>query len=285
MDSTLRRAVVVGLDESSHAREAVDHAAALADRKRLALRLVHAVNPSQYGAGASAGWSPDPFGIPYRAAEALVTETVSRVKDRYPQLTITSRLEFHSPVDLLVEESEAAEVLVLGVRGSGGFSALLVGSTTVRLASKAHCPVIAVRAELHRRRPRHGIVVGVDGSPEAAEALEFALSEAAETKQSLTAVMAYADPASLGNAVIHPLVNAALAEALAGWGEKYPDVSIERLIVCEQPVKALVEASAAAELLVVGSRGRGALRSMFGSVSHGVLHHADCSVAVVHSRP
>ena len=189
MDSTLRRAVVVGLDESSHGRAAADHAAALADRKGLALRLVHGLDPSQYGAGAAAGWSPDPFGLQYRAAEALVAETVSRINDRYPQLTITTRLEFHSAVDLLLEESEAAEVLVLGARGSGGFAALLVGSTTVRLASKAHCPVIAVRAELHRRRPRRGIVVGVDGSPEAAEALEFALREAAETSQPLTAAL------------------------------------------------------------------------------------------------
>jgi nucleotide-binding universal stress UspA family protein len=76
----------------------------------------------------------------------------------------------------------------------------------------------------------------------------------------------------------------ALAESLAGWSEKYPDVEVDRRVVLGQPVQTLVDAADGAQLLVVGSRGRGAVRSaLLGSVSHGVAHLATCPVAVVHT--
>ena len=77
----------------------------------------------------------------------------------------------------------------------------------------------------------------------------------------------------------------ALAESMAGWAEKYPDVEVSRRLVHEHPVRALAAAAKDARLLVVGCRGRGALRTMLlGSVSHGVLHLATCPVAVVHDH-
>ncbi len=73
-----------------------------------------------------------------------------------------------------------------------------------------------------------------------------------------------------------------LAERLAGWGQKYPEVAVRRVIVRDAPARALVEASKSAQLVVVGSRGRGnATGLMLGSVSHGVLHAAHCPVVIV----
>ena len=145
--------------------------------------------------------------------------------------------------------------------------------------------MVAVREPADASVPRHGIVVGVDGSPEASDALEFALQEARETGEPLTAVLAYSDPVSLGDQLLLPLVHEQLDEAVTGWAEKYPDVHIERRTVCDHPVPGLLGEAASARLLVVGSRGRGPVRSLLGSVSHGVLHHGHVPIAVVHRAP
>ena len=281
MDSTRHPPVVVGLDDSPHGRAAVDHAAAIAHRKGLPLRLVHAIEPVPYGDGL-AGWSLDVPLSRVRAGEQLMAEMTARVSTAYPDLTVTTRQEHSFPDALLLTESESAALLVLGSRGSGGFSDLLVGSTSLHLSTKASCPVMAVREPEDPMVPRHGIVVGVDGSLEASDALEFALNEARETGDPLTAVLAYSDPALLGAKVLLPLVRQQLDDALTGWSEKYPDVRLDRQTVCDHPVSALLDQSVGARLLVVGSRGRGPVRSLLGSVSHGVLHHGHVPVAIVH---
>ena len=283
MTSSTTQPVVVGLDGSERGEAAMRQAAARAMRKGLTLRLVHSYEPAQYGGRPVPGWRPDDFGVQHEAAEALVTESIDRLAVAHPDLVVTSRVAVGSPVVALVEESADADTVVVGSRGTGGFIDLVVGSTTLHLASRAACPVIAVPAADTGAPTGRGIVVGVDGSPSSAAALAFAMQEASETGQPLQAVMAYSDPVSLGPVTLEPLVQAALAEAMAGWAEKFPDVPIERTIVCGHPVQVLVRHAAEAALLVVGSRGHGALRSAFGSISHGVLHHATGPVAVVHA--
>jgi nucleotide-binding universal stress UspA family protein len=181
---------------------------------------------------------------------------------------------------------------VLGSRGSGDFVDLMIGSTTLHVASQAHCPVIAVPAPREGGPSRHGVVVGVDGSPDSENAIDVAFQLAAETHEPLRAVRAWADPAVLGPGAMLPLVydpalvtqeeRLVLAEAMAGWSEKYPDVAVEQHVLRGHPVATLLRAGAEARYLVVGARGRGPLRSLLlGSVSHGVLHHADGPVVVV----
>lgn len=281
MTITSHLPIVVGFDDSAHGRAAVDYAADVARRKGNPLRLVHALEPVPYGDGLS-GWSVDVLPQRERAGKELMAEMTAHVASVYPDLTVTTRIEPSYPDALLIAESESAELLVLGSRGSGGFADLLVGSTAMHVSTKAHCPVVAVREPVDPVKPRHGIVVGIDGSPEASDALEFALQEARETGEQLTAVLAYSDAVSLGSQVLLPLVRQQLDDALTGWPEKYPDVSLDRQTVCDHPVPALLGEAAEARLLVVGSRGRGPVRSLLGSVSHGVLHHAHVPVAVVH---
>jgi nucleotide-binding universal stress UspA family protein len=287
-----KRSVVVGLDRSDHGRAAVEYAAAEADRRGLALRLVHAYESSQYEVRSSVGWSVDSPTIALNTAQRLIDDTTDVVHLAYPEMELTTRLEPGSAVQMLVDESEHAELIVLGCRGSGGFTDLVVGSVTLHVSSGAHCPVIAVPDPDRYPGPHRGVVVGVDGSELSEAAIGFAFQAASTAGEPLTAVHAWKHPVQLGPGVVIPQVyddgsvredeRLALSESVAGWSEKYPDVPVEQKVVPWHPVKALAEESKSARLLVVGSRGRGAVRSAFlGSVSHGVLHHASCPVAVV----
>ena len=281
------RTVVVGLDRSDAGRAAVEYAAELAVRRHLPLRLVHAYEPSQYDVRPQPGVPPKLHGVVHNASQRLVDETIEVLSVVYPAVEISSRLQPGSAVDLLVEESTAAAAIVVGCRGSGGFTDLIVGSTTLHLTSRAHCPVVAVPAPRSGEPTRHGVVVGVDGSDVSIEAIEAAFQAAAEMEEPLLALHAAPDPAP---ALMLPLAydpvyedeRTVMTEAMATWVEKYPDVRVAQRVVRDHPVRALVQASAGARLLVVGSRGRGSVKSaLLGSVSHGVLHHATGPVEVV----
>ena len=210
----------------------------------------------------------------------------------YPHLEVSSQLQPGSAAEMLIEESDRAELLVLGARG-GGFADLVIGSTTLRVAYQARCPVVVVPGAPVGAHVRHGVVVGVDGSEISEAAIEFGFQMASETREKLTALHAWHDPAPTGVGVMMPLVYdpvlvdkeeaLVLAESMAGWPEKYPNVEVEHKVVRAHTVHALVTAAATATLLVVGSRCRGSVRSLLlGSVSCDVLHHAPGAVAIVH---
>jgi nucleotide-binding universal stress UspA family protein len=192
------------------------------------------------------------------------------------------------PVPTLVGESAEAALVVLGSRGLGGFSGLLVGSTAVQLAGRARCPIAVVRGA----SAVGPVVVGVDGTPAGEGAIGFAFAQASLWDAELIAVHAWSDlildAAHLtGSGAIDfgPLEQRSaelLAERLAGWQEKYPDVHVRREVVRERPTKALLRRAEHARLVVVGSRGRGGFRGLLlGSTSQHLLHHAACPVAVV----
>jgi nucleotide-binding universal stress UspA family protein len=286
------RSIVVGLDRSSGGRAAVEHAAVLAGRRHLPLRLVHAFEPSLFAVRPMGNWAAEVEGALRNSAERFVAETLSALARDHPELPVSSRLQPGSAAVTLLEESHSAACVVVGSRGSGDFVDLLIGSTTLHVASQAHCPVIAVPAPKDGAAPRHGVVVGVDGSPDSEDAIDVAFQLAAETHEPLHAVHAWTDPALLGPGAMLPLVydpalvteeeRLVLAEAMAGWSEKYPDVTVDQQVVRGHPVATLTQAGEDASYLVVGARGRGPLRGMLlGSVSHGVLHHARGPVVVV----
>jgi nucleotide-binding universal stress UspA family protein len=293
MDSALRNTVVVGVDHSEAAKAAVHYAAELASRRHLRLHVVHAFESAELNVRATIGWTPELETALRGSAERLMDTTLDVIASQYPDLDVTSRLDPGPTVAALLEESERAETLVVGSRGAGGFAGLAVGSTTLQVASHARCPVVAVRAPVPGEAPRHGVVVGVDGSELSEAAVEYALRAASDVGETMTAIHVWHDPAQLGPGVMLPVVydptlveqeeRLVLAESMAGWAEKYPDVTIEAKVVRGHPVHCLVQEATRSRLLVVGSRGRGAVRSLvMGSVSHGVLHHATGPVAVVH---
>jgi nucleotide-binding universal stress UspA family protein len=230
------------------------------------------------------------------AAQQILAEALELAGAVDSSVTVGGELAVGAPSAVLLEASRTAGLLVVGSRGHGEFVELLVGSTGVQVATHAACPTVVIRPP-----DPHGdtgaqagrVVVGLDGSPVSEAALAFAMEQASWRGVGLTAVHAWDIsylnvPGRVGP--IPPEVRRAetetaetlVAEALAGWQEKFPDVAIRTWAPEMAPAGALVDASSGAELLVVGSRGRGGFKSLLlGSVSHAVLHHAHGPVAVV----
>ncbi|SCF32686.1 universal stress protein [Micromonospora mirobrigensis] len=292
MTSRTGAPVVVGVDGSGSALEAVRVAAREAADRHRPLRVVHAF-----------GWPllGTPLGpVPVvcsddavrAAAQRTVDEAVEEATKVAPEVPVTGRLCDGGPTAVLVRESRDAALLVLGHRGLGGFAELLIGSVTVHVTAHADCPVLVVRGEARADGP---VVVGVDGSALSTEALGFAFAEAAQRDTRLVAVHAWLYPTAVGPGDIVPMVydpqelraeeERVLAESLAGFAERYPQVPVRTKLVAAPAARALVEESTDAQLTVLGAHGRGGLAgTLLGSVSHALLHHARSPLAIVRHR-
>lgn len=286
--------VVVGVDGSVAARYAVRWAAERAARVGASLRLIHAYEL--------------PFGFPTGVTEeesvlhalrthgrrwlAAARDTANEVA----ALDIETELAAMAASTGLAIESANASVLVLGNRGRSPLTGALAGSTSLALAAQAQCPLVLVRANGADGNPRTGpVVVGVDGTEVSESALAFAFTEASVQDAMLVAVHAWAetvfetalagDTGSLDWARHRELAGEALAERLAGWQEKYPEVLVERDLVHERPTIALRRRAETARMVVVGRRGHNGFPGLaLGSTSQHLLHHAPCPVAVVRTE-
>lgn len=288
----LNQPIVVGVDGSGSAVHAVRWAATEALRRHLPLRLVHSFDiPVGYPPGVVAPHAVRD-GMRQQGRDWL-EEAKDAVAKVAPDIE-PERVVHQGPVvPFLVRQSRDATLLVLGSRGLGGFTGLVVGSVSVGLAGRAHCPVIVARGP---EVTDGDIVVGVDGTPAGEAAIAFAFEEASLRGRGVVAVHAWTDSvleAALAGDTstldTNPLQQQAyelLAERLAGWQEKYPDVRVHREVVRDRPTPALLRCAANAALVVVGTRGRGGFRGLvLGSTSQHVLNHAPCPVAVVRTDP
>jgi len=291
--TTIGRPVVVGVDGSTCARNAALWAADVAARGRYPLRLLFASDDYAFGfAGGSA--PPQSYFDQMRSAgEQVLAVAETEIRRHHPDLEIAVDLQTAGPVQALIEQTEDARMLVLGSRGTGGFRGLLAGSTAVALVAHGHCPVAVVRGTgPDGLPPADGpVVVGVDGSPTSEAAVAVAFDEASWRGAELVAVhswldyVADADLPRRDDAEWAPVAQNAeevLAERLAGWQEKYPDVVVRRLLVRGRPVERLLAHAVDAQLIVVGSRGHGGFSGMLvGSTSQALIHHATCPLLVV----
>ncbi|MBF9326995.1 universal stress protein [Mycobacteroides chelonae] len=197
---------------------------------------------------------------------------------------IRTDLIFGKPVPVIVDISKDSRVLVVGRRGLGTFDRLMAGSVSSDLARHAHCPVAVVQDEPGRNQDGP-VIVGIDGSPISESAIALAFDEASHRGVPLVAMHAWVDVLDTAPEFDWRLereqANELLGERLAGWQERYPDVKVIRKLVKANPGRWLIEHSRNAQLVVVGSHGRGGFAGMLlGSVSRNVLHASHSPVIV-----
>jgi nucleotide-binding universal stress UspA family protein len=285
-----RLGIVVGIDDSPAARTAVQWAARDAELRNVPLTLVHAVSPEV------STWlrTPVPAGVlrwQQEHGRRLVDEALKVVEAasrRGGPAAIHTEILTSGAVPTLIDLSKDAEMLVTGAQGSGRWPGRLLGSVSSALLRHAHCPV----AIIHEAPPMPGpVLLGVDGSPASELATAIAFDEASRRNVGLTALHAWSDlDVSEWPGVDWPatqsMAEEVLAERLAGWQERYPDVGVSRTVVQAQPARQLVEQSAGTQLVVVGSRGRGGFAGMLvGSVGEAVAQMAQAPVIVAREAP
>ncbi|MFC4128443.1 universal stress protein [Nocardia rhizosphaerae] len=265
--------VVVGVDESEQSRHALRWAGHYAAAHRVPVRLVYAVEvPVEYGPGLVGALydleRPREHGAALVAAAA---EEIAAIGD----LTVSTEVVVGSPAAVLRQHSRSARLVVVGSRGLGALRRTLLGSVSTSIARHAECPVAIIP---ETAPPADGaVVVGVDGSPCSVDAVGIAFEEAARRGVRLIAVHAWTEFFRYeARSTMQAEGEVVLSESLAGYAEKYPEVRVERVVVEERPAKALLAVSEGAQLVVVGSHGRGGFSGMtLGSVAQTVLHGTD----------
>ncbi|MFS4092986.1 universal stress protein [Streptomyces sp. AF1A] len=286
--------LVVGVDGSDSCLLAVDWSVDEVARHGVPLRLVYASLWARYEAGIP---SADPKRPSEQVlAEHIVASAADRAERRNPDVKVTTDIVPQDAVDALVRAGDEAFALVVGSRGRGGLKGLLLGSVGLGVSARARCPVVVVRGDRAGLRGTHErILLGLGETGTSAEAVRFAFREAEVRGCVLDVVRTWRRPAydrsgdrlqpggpadtyeEGASAVIEALLRTASAD--------HPHVRT-RPAALEGPAgKILVHRSAAADLVIVGARRRrGHLGLQLGRVSHTLLHHAQCPVALVPVR-
>ena len=192
---------------------------------------------------------------------------------------------FAHPLATLIEASKDARMVVVGCRGVSALDRLRLGSVSAGLARHAHCPVAVIHKEHPEPDPDAPILLGIDGSPTSEFATAIAFEEASHRRAPLIAMHAWADTATsnihLRTRIEEEKGAEVLGERLAGWHEKYPDVRVTPTLIPNNAGRWLVDNSETAQLVVVGSHGRGGFAGMLlGSVSSAVVDSAEVPVIV-----
>lgn len=280
---TGHRPIIVGIDGSAAADKAVIWAALCARRRDRRLHIVTAVDmPGVVDLSEFAGEATEFVATAKSRLAAAETLAVSVVDD--PMFEVTSSAVEGGVMDVLIGVSAQAELLVIGASETG--------AVTLSLAAHSVSPVAVVRGRDIDGRPvaEGPVVVGVDGSDVNQAAVEWAFVEASARDAPLIAVHVWSDvdlTRSFGRApadwqAIADTEEALLAESLAGWQERFPEVDVQRVVAQDRPVRVLSGLSETAALIVVGNRGRGGFGGMLlGSTSFALVNTADCPVLVV----
>jgi nucleotide-binding universal stress UspA family protein len=268
--------IVAGIDGSQQSRAALRWAAAEARRTDAPLRIVTAHDVPDLSAP---------------QADEIAAAAVAEARALAPGVEVSGAAVSGDPASALLQAGRTAAMLVVGNRGRGSFAGLLLGSVSQQVVTRASCPVVVVRGR--RETPSGPVTVGVDGSSPANRALARAFDQAQGRAGELLVVRSYPMPMPPYGMAVPPLpydpdavrrdVARDLDAILTPWRDRYPAVRVRTRIEPGSAAKNLIDVSREAGLLVVGSRGHGALvGSLLGSVGRQLLHHADCPVMIVH---
>ncbi len=286
--------VVVGADGSASSEVAVRWAAHEAAMRHAPLTVVHVADSLSVPASTLA-WPTGRVQEEVREiqenearrviADAMVAAADTEAGDR-PE--IGDELLFGRPVPSLVDLSKDAQMVVVGRRGHAGRHQRILGSVATGLIHHAHCPVAVINDEVSWLEPssaRLPVLVGVDGSQGSESAMAIAFDEASWRGVDLVALRVLADAGVSLSGMQWPdlkrMAERTLAENLAAWKCRYPEVNVHVVVESEDPARRLLEQSEAAQLVVVGNRGRGAVAEMLlGSVSSALVKKARTAVLV-----
>lgn len=286
--------IVVGVDGSPESEAAVDWAAAEAVLHKVGLTLVHVLPGTTVHTLYEMSVADD---LKERAAQrgreflSRATMIAAQVATGAESIPIREQVCEGNPVSAMVDLSRDAQMLVVGSRGLGRIGRALLGSVSSGVLDHAECPVAVIhpKAQPQMQSERAPVVVGIDGSPASEAAVAIAFDEASRRAVELIAVHAwndvtvYAYPAEEWT-TFRPQAEEVLSERLAGWQERYPDVPVRREVVRDSPAQQLLVQAETAQLVVVGSHGRGGFTGMLlGSVSRTVAQSA--RTAVIVARP
>lgn len=296
--------VLVGIDGSGASLRALDHAISQAVRRRVPLEVLHGWPWTRRSPGLGLRGS---VGRPLaEAAQALLDRAAERALDQAPGLAVVSTLTSESAATALVRRGGRAALTVLGTRGHGGLTGMLWGSTCQRVAARIRAPLLVVHADAphwHGDSPRferyrdlahRKVFVGVRSGADVDAAL-FAFEEAVRLGAQLRVLHAWSYP--MLAVAPRPVSPVRLQEEVDRWArtqnalpwqvvaelyERFPEVRLRTAATRRDPADALVEASRAADLVVVAThRRRGGFRASLGPVTRALLHHAHCPVALV----
>jgi len=299
MNTKLKSVVVAGVDGSPESLVAAQWAAREAERRHQSLLLVHAFTEPIIG------YQPGvalPTGLAdgmRRASLRLLHAAAGEVRSAHPDLEVQLKSVHGEPRRSLRSASENAFLTVVGTRGRGRISEVAMGSVALYVAAHARSPVAVIppTIDIGGADPARPVLLGADGTENSEAAVGYAFDEAAVRSADLLAVTVWDDPALRGFAMAAPLVGiledqeeeVVLAEQLAGWAEKYPDVRVREVVLRGRAAGQLLacrENGRQPALIVVGSRGRGGVAGLvLGSTSQRLIAAAQLPVVVVrHQR-
>jgi len=287
-----QRVIIAATDGTDSSLVAVQWAAGEAQRRGLPLRIVYAYDWDWHESRVDVG--TEYVDIARQLADAVVAFAYDRARETAPNANISTDTLVGHAVPRLLEVTRGAELLVLGSRGRGGFTGLLLGSVSQRMAAHAPCPVVVVRG---RALPDRPVVAAVDDTPTGDQVLAAAFEAASGHDRPLTVVHSHPAPIPIwltdippAAVITDPEQDAAerdrLDQRLLPWRDKYPDVPVDAVLTHDSAASWLVDASRSASLLVLGpSRGGTVSRALLGSTVLQVLHHADCPVLITRPDP
>lgn len=279
----MNKPIVVGVNESAGSAAALTWALQRATRLKLPVILTHAVDDR---------WMSPDFQYHELIRESgmeLLQKAQASAGEQAPDVDVEIQLRHGSAGTALREISKEASMVVVGNHDKHWLDGGPLTDRALQIVAASDCPAAVIPAE--QGTGNRGVVVGVDGSEEATQAVEFAAAEADRDGDELTVVLAFRTPArwlekqlpssGLAESIVEENT-IVLAESVAGLSDKYPDLVIHRRLETDtEPGKALVNIAADARLLVVGSRGRGGVsRLLLGSTAHAVLLNVPCPTVV-----
>lgn len=289
--------ILIGYDGSEASKRALRWALEEADRWKVDVTVLNAEFPDLVHNGTGMAYYDPAVDPRLDRGDELLSEAAALAETWAPGVKVNRLLATTGPAIALLDSMDDASMVVVGSRGHNALHKFLIGSTSLHVATHGSVPVVVLREyETTDDGPEAGrVVVGVDASGSSSEALRCAFEEAQLRGAGLTAIRAWhsdyleargprvgAMPVPLNTDLIVEEETADLAREVHEWAAKFPEVDVRQRAVPGRAADVLVEEARGADLLVIGSRGRGGFRSLLlGSVGHAVIRHATGPVMIV----